>query len=558
MSRCFPFPPPGYKRKTITDDPDLLKKEKDKEKKHKKEKRDKEKKEAKEKREKDRSDDKHREKRDKKDKHKDKKKDKEKHRDKDKNKTDSFVPDGKRVVGLPGPEVPISSEKTNYRANDRSAALVEKRAAGLSASQNGELVGKNNHVAPETKSFKYAPELGWRSTDEQKRTINQTPDKNVVTERKKDGVVKLAGKSPKPLVDGKERSKVDGRTDDRGVSGEVRSSGGTRAPNSVGMVQNRVGGAARPMEKKIDQRVEGREKIREKEGNDAKVDKRKENDREKPIHKENDKEGEKRKEEKVKATNEQKHVEQPRMEHGSKNHLLKSSVKDGSKKDFSGAQSTGLQNIPRNSNHSSTAVNNLGKRKDIGLNGIYDEHTIGPNKLARTTTSTHPTAMENGRSLEPCQNSVALAPATQRPPVTLKVGPTRSSLEVGPARSPDDTQRPTPTNIKVEAKEQKINGMISRPSQSTTKADRKADAPPAPIARPPHPDTRYLSQVLSVPKLDEWTDFDDQEWLFSSSSQTWKKPEVVSSVDDIAPQVWAKALWLEPVDIHALPYVIPH
>ncbi|GJN22676.1 hypothetical protein PR202_gb10265 [Eleusine coracana subsp. coracana] len=81
MSRCFPFPPPGYE-KTARPDAQLashlLDKEKHKEKKHKKDKKDKEKKEGKDKKDKERSKDKHKDKKDRKEKHKDKKKDKSK------------------------------------------------------------------------------------------------------------------------------------------------------------------------------------------------------------------------------------------------------------------------------------------------------------------------------------------------------------------------------------------------------------------------------------------------------------------------------------------------
>ncbi|CAL4920101.1 unnamed protein product [Urochloa decumbens] len=83
MSRCFPFPPPGYE-KTARPDAQLasslqqLDKEKHKEKKHKKDKKDRDKKEGKDKKDKDRSKDKHKDKKDRKEKHKDKKKDKSK------------------------------------------------------------------------------------------------------------------------------------------------------------------------------------------------------------------------------------------------------------------------------------------------------------------------------------------------------------------------------------------------------------------------------------------------------------------------------------------------
>ncbi|CAM0878064.1 unnamed protein product [Alopecurus aequalis] len=82
MSRCFPFPPPGYHKTPRPVDGQIpasqllvLDKEKHKEKKHKKEK---DKKEGKDKKDKERSKDKHKDKKDRKEKHKDKKKDKSK------------------------------------------------------------------------------------------------------------------------------------------------------------------------------------------------------------------------------------------------------------------------------------------------------------------------------------------------------------------------------------------------------------------------------------------------------------------------------------------------
>ncbi|KMT14832.1 hypothetical protein BVRB_3g065560 [Beta vulgaris subsp. vulgaris] len=573
MSRCFPFPPPGYERKTKEDDTDLLKKEKQKEKKHKKEKKDKEKKEGKEKREKDRNDEKQRDKKDRKEKQKDKKKDKEKDRDKDKHKSDLLLSDEKKVVGSTDSHVHKSSDKSKHRENDRNATSAEKRIGGLSAVPNGMVVHKNNHQVPNSKSFKCTPELGRKSMDEERRTVNQLSDKNVGAERNKDGgvvklaaksggplldskerdkdggVVKLAAKSGGPLLDSKERTKekpaLDGRMDGRGVIGDARPSKSPLDPKSVGVVQNRVGGILRPVEKKIEQKVEGKEKVREKEGDDKKGDRRKEKDREKSVLK--DREKEKKKEEVAKTTYEEKHLQMTRMKDGSENHLLKPSAKNGTMKDVSGVQSVGFHNITKDSNHHTPTVNNR-KRKDIGLNGTYDELVTGPNKMARTTTSPHQLT-ENGRILEPCQNSAAFAPATQRPPVNIK----------GERNLPhDDTQRP-PMKIKMDGKECKINGTIVDPCtqssrETTAKAERKSDAP----AKPPHPDTKYLGQVLVVPKLDEWSDLVDQEWLFNSNSSSTRRPDVKLSGIDETPQVWERALWLEPVDIHALPYVIPH
>ncbi|KAJ0244349.1 hypothetical protein HA466_0189980 [Hirschfeldia incana] len=87
MSRCFPFPPPGYEKKIRTDESDSLIKEKQKkEKKYKKEKKDKEKKEGKDSKDKETSKDKHKERKEKKEKHKDKK---DKDRSKEKSRTSS-------------------------------------------------------------------------------------------------------------------------------------------------------------------------------------------------------------------------------------------------------------------------------------------------------------------------------------------------------------------------------------------------------------------------------------------------------------------------------------
>ncbi|XP_074282687.1 uncharacterized protein LOC141607225 [Silene latifolia] len=103
MSRCFPFPPPGYEKKLRIEDVTLLAKEKDKEKKHKKDK-DKYKKEGSEK-DKQRS------------KEKRKEKDKEKHKHKDRAKKDakkqsrdekSFEGDRSNVEKV-GPSSPQSS-----------------------------------------------------------------------------------------------------------------------------------------------------------------------------------------------------------------------------------------------------------------------------------------------------------------------------------------------------------------------------------------------------------------------------------------------------------------
>lgn len=78
------------------------------------------------------------------------------------------------------------------------------------------------------------------------------------------------------------------------------------------------------------------------------------------------------------------------------------------------------------------------------------------------------------------------------------------------------------------------------------------------FAKPPHPDSKYLIQILSVPKMEEWSDIDGQEWLFSSTCLQSKKLEAGSPQVERTQHVWAEALQIESADVYALPYVIPY
>ncbi|GMH20399.1 hypothetical protein Nepgr_022240 [Nepenthes gracilis] len=69
----------------------------------------------------------------------------------------------------------------------------------------------------------------------------------------------------------------------------------------------------------------------------------------------------------------------------------------------------------------------------------------------------------------------------------------------------------------------------------------------------PHPDAKFLSQLLSVPKMEKWPEYDGQDWLFGS-----KKTEVGCFHADGEQQVQSHALYLESADVFALPYVLPY
>ena len=149
-----------------------------------------------------------------------------------------------------------------------------------------------------------------------------------------------------------------------------------------------------------------------------------------------------------------------------------------------------------------------------------------PSKLPRPTISSHPTK-ENGRILEHCPTSVLNA---------------------------SDREEEAPNDLK----EHKLNGKIEAQATPVTPAKRKSvtaqvDPFAEAAARPPHSDSKYLSQIYLVPKMPELPDYDNQEWLFSS-----KKPRVESSLAEEPSQVWAEAQPIESADIIALPYVIPY
>ena len=154
-----------------------------------------------------------------------------------------------------------------------------------------------------------------------------------------------------------------------------------------------------------------------------------------------------------------------------------------------------------------------------------------PSKLPRPSSSSNP-FNENGRILEPCQISI-----------------------------PYTSDRPgAATHFKVDNKECKINGVIEAKQSAVsfnkiTNANVLAEPKAEVSAKPPHPDSKYLSQVYSIPKLEEWSGFDDQEWLVGSTSQK-KKPMVESSEE--TPFVWAEALHIDSADICVLPYVNPY
>ncbi|XP_048435561.1 glutamic acid-rich protein-like isoform X2 [Pyrus x bretschneideri] len=537
MSRCFPFPPPGYEKKTRTDDVDLLKKEKHREKKHKKEKKDKEKRESK-----DKSEGKHREKKDKKEKKRDRKKDKEKDRDPVKDKTSTA--DEKRVPGKTeghGEERYIQKE---YKGN-----CFDKRSAGQIGCHQAEKLSQYCHLAEQNQNSVLV-ELG-RSKDEAGAIGNHLVGKITESDRKKDeGMVRLLAEGTDILAEVKEKNKDrrvdDRRTDGQEVRGAAQISGNTMVQNLIGVVEPKVEGLSRPLASNMDRDIDGKEKAKEKEGDDKRGEKRKEKDREKKKQgRDKDKDKEKKKEAKAKEKNESKNAEPNKEKKKEEKAKEKNETKNAepdklrksNKEDHIDSRSVKTSQLSMDSNKSAGADGNLKKRRDIQMNGVVHANDIRPSKLSRPSSSSHSLPV-NGRTLESCQTSIPSIPYV--------------SDRLGAAN-----------NVKVDVKDSKINGIVEAPSLAVSTAKPTSTATQVvPVAeacmRPPHPDSRYLSHVYLVPKLDEVPDHDDQDWLFGCSDAQSKKPKVEFPGFEETPEVWSEVLRIESVDVHALPYVIPY
>ncbi|KAL7172813.1 hypothetical protein ACSBR2_032313 [Camellia fascicularis] len=559
MSRCFPFPPPGYEKKARLSDTDLLTKAKNKEKRHKKDKKDKEKTEGKErKKDKEISDKKHKEKKDRKEKHKDRK---DKDRDKEKKKT-----------------------------------LDKKNIVGPSEGQNGEKLGSNCLQGGETAGTKFLLELVKRIRDDGGARENQMLQSISVADQ---GKAELPGRVVESNI-GNSIERKEKNNNKREVGGNVNGQKNKIEARGVenafvqdfsGMDQKGVeGAAAGPVDKDAKKQREGKEKHKHKDS-DGKGDKHKDREREKK-RKSKDKDRTKEKEKaKEKAKEKEPNKEQPILGKGSKDGIDSHNIKPSY--------------LLKEGDKSSTANGILGKRKELKVNGFLHDDDIRPNKLPRSVSSSHQ-LVENGRKLEPRQAALQVACERQAAPTNHKVEVKVSSchlilqngrkleprpsaiesaferqaaasnhkvevkvssrpqilqngrkLESHPSAIEPASERQSADNSGKTDKEARVNGLkeaqqlnacSSKPLSSTpVRAKEKVEA----SVKLPHPDYKYLSQILSVPEVAELSDFDDQGWLFSSDTKA-------SSFEvDGTPQVWAEAFRIESADVTALPYVIP-
>ncbi|KAL6271148.1 hypothetical protein ACE6H2_028059 [Prunus campanulata] len=559
MSRCFPFPPPGYEKKVGISDIDLLAKEKHKEKKHKKDKKDKkdkEKRDGKEKKDKDRSKEKHGERKDRKEKHKDKKE-----RGGDNGIT--WTSEEKRIEGQPESyngqnhvpngfhNVDIKDYKyvqeldRRYRNDDRATGsqvvqkilVADQRSLLSNQSREKERIkdkkevdrtvnAQRNHV--EGKTVQNVPSIDQRRLEGITKPIEKQLEVYRNGERATGSLVvqKIMVSDQKPLLPTQSREKErikDKKEDDRTANAqrnhvEGKCSAEEFFENFPSIEQRRLEGIAKPIEKDVEKQMEGRDRKKHTD-NDSKGHKPKERDKEKKVKsKDKDRDKKKEKKEKVKEISKPSD-EQPKLE--------------GNGKESLDAFSNKALNLLQMNSKNSAAGGILGKRKELEMNGYLHENGFLPHKLPRSVSS-HP-VVENGRKSESSQTVLQF----------LSEGQGAAS------------------NCKADIKEHRINGLrgpeqlnafSTKPSSSRVKVNENGGA----SAKPPHPDSKYLNEILSIPKMADESNLDDQEWLLSGNGSGSKKPKVGSPEIERTPQVWAEAMQIESLDVYALPYVIPY
>lgn len=178
---------------------------------------------------------------------------------------------------------------------------------------------------------------------------------------------------------------------------------------------------------------------------------------------------------------------------------------------------------------------------------LFTESEIRPNKVQKLALH-HST--QNGRKLEASSKYTSAVPNNIRP-----------DLDNGTK----EAKRPSPSKPIHTSGIEKLNDQISLPPKTphhdlsnvnmAPKVPKAKDHASEASRRPPHPDSKYLNQILTVPTVGDWSEIDDQEWLFSDKRPS-KKLESVRLNEDL--QVWSEAVHIESADVCALPYVIPY
>ena len=228
---------------------------------------------------------------------------------------------------------------------------------------NEEKLTQSSILGEGNKDSKFLQEFGRRIRDDDRGGGNQLVERFTGNDRKKDEamarfVSKDVGTQPEGREKNKDKRGEDRKIDGQGVRDESRISGNSVGQNLAGTGFHGLEGTPKPLEKKIERRMEAKKKTKDKEGDDKRGEKRKDRDREKKSHgKEKDRDKEKRKEEKEKEKIEHKNTERDKSKEINKDNLTV-------------AHNIKASHLHKDSNKSAAAEENLRKRMDSDTNGF--------------------------------------------------------------------------------------------------------------------------------------------------------------------------------------------
>ncbi|CAA7405041.1 unnamed protein product [Spirodela intermedia] len=551
MSRCFPFPPPGYEKKPQSNNLDLLLKKK-KEKEHKKEKKDREKKEGRERKErdrdKDRSKDKNREKKDK----KEKRRDKERKKDKDKDEKGALFErkdEDRRTEGLHKAEeegpLKTGDPRDASPKVEGVAGKGQRKLEGVGGSNGMERIGSAgaNHeraiafevvrdlVSAEERRVDGAGRPGGKGGGAAIAEYRRAGPASALPERS------LGSEAAQDPFGGEQR-RLDGPGQPAGKKSSIATIAATTAAAAISDApeQRRAmdGGTVQSIasDKKAvndsDRKADGKKKTREKEASERKGDK----DREKK-HKGKDRtrDKEEKKREKTKVEGKNKRREEDKLRDGGN---MGSSP---AKPPAAAAAATAA------AEKKSPAANGPHSKRD--RNGfLFHEDEVRPHKLPRPDPSSQ-LSIVNG--IKPESVHINFSKPMVNEEQQHKINGTVPVVAPVPIK-------PRPTTATAAT-------TTTTTTTTTAAAAAAAEAPEngEPTQKPPHPHEIQLSRLLQLPKLEEWLEPDDQEWLLGREDLRQKPPEAVAPKPAAEqPKVWADAFRADPDGVVVLPYVVPY
>lgn len=562
MSRCFPFPPPGYERNHILEDLILFKEAKHKDKKEKKEKRDKDRKKDKEKKDKDRKKDeekkekdgseKQRDKKDRKGKHKDKK---EKHGDKKKGKDARGKDKEKSRIfeesTVAGKHEGRSGEKVHPEVQNKYSGVEDEgKCSTVFQDQNGKKPLQSILPSQATKEAIFVQELDRRIRDDEKGRGSQFPQRVAdVGKGDQEATAGTAIWNPSQVLAEEKHNDGDKSFQGKKLESQGRNCefiGKASVQNLTHVAKSKNEGIPRPSEEHNDSRLEDNETYEE---TNKQGDKRKDRDKKsrgKDKHKEKEKKEEKKKKKRGEKAN--ANIENEKSE--------PEKSKISGRNDLTGAACNNRSvNVVKDVIVTALNEGSIRKRKDMDTNGFLHESEIRPNKVQMLALHQ---STENGRKLEASSKSSSDRHAVPNNVLLGYHGRLNNGIIESKKPSPS---KPNPSGINKFSDQIVVPPKTPNPDFSSgneaLRMPKKKDHSTEASKRPPHPDSKYLSQILTVPTVGDWSEDVDEEWLFSKKGPPNKpESEPVGVTEEL--QVWSEAVHIESAGVCALPYVIPY